>query len=599
MIQPAAPIRSKASLVVFVFAIYLAMMSVPYLIPAPLSISRSYISGFSNRTAIILLFTGTVLFAAFTKGSVGIQTAVNSCLRKRSLGIGLLLSFLAGLHFCGWRLSNLPGGEALYFTNRTQLLLSGVAPYRGFEFVYGPLLLYPIGWIQRFFHLTTIHAYDLTWLAFWQIGVIMLWVVVRGIDLPLQYRGALFSFLLGVQLAGAIYGGLSYTPFRAYLSSFCIVIAHRVWELWRNSWLFATLSLGLVVLCICCSMDQAIGAVIGIFSMMVLLCFSSKEKFSRLAAVSAMTGTLALFWIADRMNLTEPLRSFGGGGYSYPLLPSLGGFLIIVAYVIAGCFTLRALYARFAEHCGEQSCFPSGPTGIPLAVPLTLAGCSMIPNALGRCDLLHISAAIPVFVVGVAAIFTIAAVRRWWLPSACLGLIIMPYKAAPIFGRLSKPLIATRDPLLVAQGYTKEVSDNQFYVSPSNLTESELPCDRRYFSPSFMPISTERFLPQCLDTGYYLGVVDVITVSTIAAKLKELQMHRGQPLLMESSPLEAQLPLQLTNNESLYSECETIWVPKVRNAPLTYAPIIAYIREHYRKGPLLLDGRLQVWEPTK
>jgi hypothetical protein len=49
--------------------------------------------------------------------------------------------------------------------------------------------------------------------------------------------------------------------------------------------------------------------------------------------------------------------------------------------------------------------------------------------------------------------------------------------------------------------------------------------------------------------------------------------------------------------ESLYAESESFWVPPVRHAPLTYAPIIDYIRQHYVKGPEAVQGRLRIWYP--
>lgn len=159
---------------------------------------------------------------------------------------------------------------------------------------------------------------------------------------------------------------------------------------------------------------------------------------------------------------------------------------------------------------------------------------------------------------------------------------------------MSWPVIIS-NPALLAQGFTTPISDNQWYVSPSRLTASELPCDRQYFSPSFMPEPTEKFLPACLDTGYYLGFTDVITPRAIENKVSELREHAAEPLLMENTPLEAQLPRQLATMESLYSESETFWVPPVRHAPLTFAPIIDYIRHHYVKGPEAVQGRLRIW----
>ena len=138
---------------------------------------------------------------------------------------------------------------------------------------------------------------------------------------------------------------------------------------------------------------------------------------------------------------------------------------------------------------------------------------------------------------------------------------------------------------------------NQFYVSQSQLWSVALPCDRQYFSPSVMPIPFDRFRPECLDTGYYLGFTDVMTPATIQDKVNEMHRRPTEPLLLENTSLEDQLPLQLVSMVSLYRESGSFWVPPQRNAPLTYAPIIDYIRSHYAPGPSAVGGRLRIWYP--
>ena len=585
--------KTAAQKIVIVALVLGSMVSVPYLFPAPLSISRSYVTGFSNRAAVILLFVGTGLFAAFTKGEISLRDGRDSKVGWRMLLLALLLTLINCLRYCKISPVVLPGGEASYFMNRLQMLAAGLVPYRQFEFVYGPLLLYPILGLERLLHLSSVQAYVLTWLVFWQIGVIMIWIVVRGIDFPIPSRRTVFGFLIIAQLATSGYGGLSYTPFRAYFSTFCIIAIYQIWLRSKSAWFVAFSSIIATGLTICCSMDQAVAVVVGLTTLMVLLVFSFEKNFSSSALVASASGMLACFGLADRVGLLEPLRSFGGGGYSYPLLPSPAIFLALFAYIVAGC----KMFSVFRAHLFRTGAPSRSHYDESVVVPLTLAGCAMIPAALGRCDVLHIAAAIPAYVVGVAAIVSMPTIRRWWLPSALIFLVIMPRAIERVVRYAKLPTGNVSDPALVAQGFKDRLSDNQWYVSPSNLTASELPCDRQYFSPSFMPIPTEKFLPECLDTGYYLSFTDVITPRTIEYKISELSSHSSQPLLMENTPLEAQLPLQLSSPISLYAESQSLWVPPKRNPPLTYAPIIDYIRHHYVKGPETVGGRLRIWYP--
>lgn len=590
--------RTAVQKIVFVVLILGAVVSIPYFFPAPLSISRSYVAGFSNRVAVILLFLGTGLFAVFTRGRIARTDIKDRPLSWRVLLFALLFTFGDCIRHCRVSPVVLPGPESEYFLNRLQMLASGSVPYRQFEFVYGPLLLYPILWVQKLLHLSTVQAYVVTWLVFWQVGVIMVWVVIRGLDFPIPFRKVVFGFLVLAQLAWVGYGGLSYTPLRAYFSAFCIVVTYQVWKHSKNVWLTASCSIVSIALTICCSMDQAVAVIVGLFAFMFLLVLSSNREFSRTAFAVSIFGAIVCLGFAARIGLLRPLRAFGGGGYSYPLLPSPAILLVLFAYIVAGCVLYRALRARFFRAASYDITTLEFSLGESIVLPLTIAGCAMIPAALGRCDVLHIAAATPAFVVGVAAICTMPAIRRWWLPLAVVFLIIVPPRIGRVLQYLNIQPAIIHNPALLAQGFTTPISDNQWYVSPSRLTASELPCDRQYFSPSFMPEPTEKFLPGCLDTGYYLGFTDVITPRAIENKVSELREHAAEPLLMENTPLEAQLPRQLATMESLYSESETFWVPPVRHAPLTYAPIIDYIRHHYVQGPVISQGRLRIWYPV-
>jgi hypothetical protein len=590
--------RATVHKIIFVVLILAAVVSIPYFVPAPLSISRSYITGFSNRAAVIILFLGTGILAVFTQGRIARMENTDSRLSWRMLLFALLITLADCFHFCKKSPTMLPGGEALYFLNRLQMLAAGLVPYRQFEFVYGPLLLYPVIWAQKLLHLSLSHAYTVTWIVYWQLGVVMIWQVVRGIDFPIPSRRPVFGLLVLTQLAGASYGGLSYTPFRAYFSAFCISCTYQIWRRTRNAWLVILCSLASIVLTICCSMDQAVAVTVGLFTFMLLLVANSQREFSRLAFAVAAVGTVACFGYSSRIGLLDSLRSFGAGGYSYPLLPSPGILIALFAYMVAGCVLYRALYVRLFTSGNPDQGGPDDSLRNSIAVPLTIAGCAMLPAALGRCDLLHITAATPAFVVGVAAIYASPALRRWWIPMAFVCLFLVPRTIFRILNYAGVPTASITDPALVSQGFTKPLSDNQWYVSSVSLTAKELPCDRQYFSPSFMPDPTEKFFSACLDTGYYLGFTDVITPATIEHKVSELRNHASEPLLMENIPLEAQLPRQLGTVETLYYESETFWVPAVRHAPLTYAPIINYIRQHYIQGPTLNQDRLRIWYPN-
>lgn len=578
--------RSTLQKSVLVFLIYTALFSVPYLVPVSQTISRSYVAGYSNRAAVAILILGMALFALFTRGEMSRPGEEESRLSSRLLLAGISLAILTCLIRLHVVPDGSPGGETYYFLNRQQMLGAGLAPYRQFEFPYGPMLLYPESWIQKAFHVSALHGYAAAWFISWVIGVSMIWEVVRCIDFPVPSRNLLFAFLVLAELVWTDLGGLNYTPFRSYAAAFCVVVTHTVWRRSSSAWMMSVGSVVATVIALTCSVEQAVGVAFGLSGYMLLLALSSKWKFPWLALSFSVAGMIGCFAVASRLGMLISLQSFSSGGYSYPLLPSPSICVALFAYVAAGCVFYRSLRLRRLES---------------VAVPLTLAGCALLPVALGRCDILHITAAIPAFVVGTAGLYAMPSFKNRWLGIALLGLVLIPFTVrrgehfwehVPFASFYAAALAASHHPGAGMQ------DTNQFYVSPGAVTAASLPCDRTYFSPSFMPLATEPMRPACLDTGYYQGLVQITTPSLIQKKISELRSRPADPLLMENAPLEAQFPLELFTMRSLHKESGSFWVPRTRNVPLSYAPISNYIRNHYVAGPLLADGRLRIWYPS-
>jgi len=592
---PNRPLWQRALPIAIVLA---AAVSVPYLFPAPLSISRSYVAGFSNRVAVLIMLFGIGFVAFFTRGNLARTMPIDSKLTWRVLPIALLITWLDCLQYCiqlrklpqlfhlrfqGILQTRPPGFDSGYLLNRFQLLAAHRVLYRQFEFVYGPLLLYPLLWTQHLLHDSALQAYVITWLIEWSIGVFMIWTVVRYLDIPVPSRVTLFAFFLLTQLVNARTGGLNYAPTRSYLAAFCIVVSYTVWKRFKNAWLIATCSILSVAIGLCVSADEAVAIALGFLTALALLALTSPKDLPWQPLLASTLGIFGCFVVANHIGLLDPLYSFGGGGYNYPLLPSAPIFLALFAYIVTGC----ALY-----RCIDRGHFAS------VVVPLVAAGISMLPAALGRCDVLHICAATPAFVVGVATIWRMPGILRWYRPIAFAGLFVLPFCLNLAVRSWTDAHNLDSSPASSRNESFWQPQDNQFYVSHTALPSNALPCDHLYFSPSYMPDPTQKFLPSCLDTGYYLAFTNVITPANINDKLEELRQHASQPLLMENSPLEKQLPLQLAKMVSLQLESASFWVPPARHPPLTYAPIIAYIRQHYIPGPIVADGKLQIWYPS-
>ena len=414
----------------------------------------------------------------------------------------------------------------------------------------------------------------------------MLWFVVRALDLTTPNRGLLFALLLLCQLIWTDFGGLNYTPLRAYAATFCVLASHSVWARYRSSSSLAVSSVLSVCITLLVSVEQAISVGISLLCFMVLLTLSKHPRWTVAALCVSVTSISTSFFLAWRFGLFISFQGFAFGGYSYPLLPSYSILIALVTYTASGCILYRCLRLR---DFGSSN------------IPLVLAGCALLPVAFGRCDLLHITAATPAFAVGTGSLLAAPRFGRIWVVLAVVGLIVIPFglRRGDRFWKLV-PVIHTvkNDPPLPVTSAEVFVA-NQFYVSGVELTAADLPCDRTYFSPSFMPVPTQASRLVCLDTGYYQGLVDVITPARILDKIAEMQQRPEAALILEEAPLSVQFPTELSDLESLKRDSASFWVPRARNAPVKYSAIAAYIEGHYAPGPTFANGRMRVWYPNR
>src|SRR5215212_5706229 len=88
-----------------------------------------------------------------------------------------------------------PAAEAYYFLDRLYPLATGMVPYRDFEFLYGPLLLYPPHWAARLLGIPLYPAYLFVVLAFELIGLYMLWKIVGISKAPVRTKTLAFYCL--------------------------------------------------------------------------------------------------------------------------------------------------------------------------------------------------------------------------------------------------------------------------------------------------------------------------------------------------------------------------------------------------------------------
>lgn len=558
---------------------------IPYWVPQQPTVSLSYITGFNNRACTMLFVLMAAVFLYLTDGKLADTDDEDGTLFVSALYWAMAAALLLCLIRIGFPSIRAPQWDGNYFVQRQQMLAAGLSPHTQFEFVYGPLLIYPGYWIAHLTGLPQAPAYYICWILQWLIGTAMMWAVVRAIDIPVCARWLLFCTLMLVQLNGIGMEGETYTPFRGYSAAFLIFAAHFFWKRYGSLWKLSIAASAAVALAICVSAEQAIGTTVGLGGFFCLLGYKRGIGAAWKPLLLFLAGVLLSFGTAAHAKIFTSVSGFAVGGMNFPMLPTPTNLLVLFAYLVAG----SVLYRRIAEGHFES-----------LAVPLALGGIAMLPSAFGRCDFYHVPYATPAFVVGVAGIFAMPTVRRWWLPLAYVFVWFLPATFAyrpqlkrAFFSVAPKKLWPERRKYL------------EFETGPLLSTQRHnswlLPCDRTYYTPVALLPPAIKVLPQCLDTGYFRGLVDgVVTREAIGRKVDEMRQRPNDPLLLDTRSLEEQFALVETAPQMLVGLEITLpaLTPRPRNKPLDYAPIISYIRDHYTPGPLVGKTGVRIWYPS-
>jgi len=580
--------RTPLQKTVFLVVVALALFLLPYLFPVKPSIALSYLAGYSNRIAVVILVLGAALFAIYTKGEFAPIDTQDSPLPAWTLTAALVITTLLCAAQRYSTLHTVPGGGGLYHLDRQQTLATGQTLYRGFEFMYGPLLIYPAVWIAQLFHTSQVNGFYAFLLVQWLVGVVMLWFVVRLIDLPMRLRPLFFALMLLVHLPEIADEGASYTSLRPHVAILLALLVHAVWKRSGSGWKTSAMALLAVGLGLAISMEQAIGLVFGLAAYLVLLAWWNRPNFAWPAVALYFLGSAGYIGLAAWAGMFVSFRALTAGGLYFPLVPSTNNLLRLLPYIVAGCLFYRALLRRQFDS---------------VAIPLTLVGVPMLPYALGRCDYWHLGGAIPMFFLGVAGIFAMPSIRRWWIP-LFLGVgFVLAYMVNNIQPLVRETWRVERhfglivpNPLppepIVPVAFPPAADD----IAP--IPSSELPCDRTYFSPTLIPSPLSPFRPSCLDRGSYRGIEnDVLTQESIDRKVDEMRQRPNEPLLIQNVPFALLFRTGETDMNSIHYLEMALVAPPVRNTPLNFGPIRTYIETHYTPGPLIVRNRLQIWYP--
>lgn len=230
-------------------------------------------------------------------------------------------------------------------------------------------------------------------------------------------------------------------------------------------------------------------------------------------------------------------------------------------------------------------------------MPMVLVMLACLPAAFGRCELVHLQFAGSGIVLGLFAMTAMPRPVRYVWAVPAFAILLLP--------TLRFEIELLRDDLRMVRRHSKFAAN----LLPSQDVAHALPYaglgapyaahqplpPGRYFSPLLWPAGTNVSDGVQIETGYYAGLVNVLSPGAIQSKLDELKAHRDVALLLQNGLLEQQFNTREDQPEVLKSFYDPWYMPRARNSPVTYAPISDFIRANYVR--VTSDGALSLWQP--
>lgn len=556
---PAASHRSANPRPFWVFACALlalaAIFYLPYVVPARPSVSLSYEFGYNNRAGLLL----TLLFAGV--GALWLRQSSLFTLRPEAatpMAPKTLYWGLAGtLVVCAaaWPLVNTPTpvADAGYLINRMQLLASGHKPYVDFEFAYGPFLLYPPVWIARLLHLGIPPAYYLFWVFNELAGVLLLFQVIRQIDIPSRKRAAIFLLFCAASAAIVVLGALSYTFVRFALAPWLAFRICRAEVQGRSAFAGVALSYALLLLI---SPEIAVSFGLGSLAWLVLRGRRSSVAWglSWAATLAAMAAPTA---IAVRAHLFDTFLSFGSGAHDLPLYPAGDVLLFLVCLFLSVLHLVRQIANR--EHGAS--------------VYLILISLPLLAPALGCCDPLHVFYnGFGILLVGLLCLSQ--SERGWHVAHLAFFLCFVLLSGLSLCADHFYGYRENLERFLLQGRGAPHIAQAEAFPGSRGILEAPF---------GFHTTRFETYSAPWMDGGRYFGTLNATSPRDIAIKEEELQNHPDRSVLVPRNTNQfCRLDPNLSRLWIEVNEAAPYWMPQ-RHVVLPYAKLCEFLHSRYHR----------------
>jgi hypothetical protein len=499
----------------FIYIVFsLAVISyIPKLIPLPPTASVSYLFGYNNTAAIVLIL---ILIAGGVVWTKGFNLNFIAASQPETLSnVTLILALVAVLCGCGsmYLFAGRHGGfgESYYLIDRIFLLSKDKVPYRDFEFAYGPGLLYGPLILKYLLPLDISQSYYLFWLINWLLGTVLLFKSVNLVNYPTKAKEDIFLLLFLAAIFYLAWMGTNYALLRFSCPVLFVLVIQRLFkDCTLKAKVRAVLScVAFAVILILISPEIAIAFAFAT----VCICFFSRSEpaLQRGITVSVLLVTLSVvFWSAGRLGILDTLLADGGGAINLPILIAPHILVYLAVLFVGACYIFRRLRDRRID----DNTFGLIAFSLPMVAP-----------ALGRCDPAHVLFnGLAIFLATMCYISNHTRAWQFYRIAFALFCFILP--------SLGQLLI-----LSVAFGQ----------VSVFNAQEKDLPArldlnrlfptwPGRFLAPfGYRPGGVATYQSSRIEYGRFEELIDVSTQQSVTKKVAELKAHPERALILPKS----------------------------------------------------------------
>ena len=541
---------------VFVASALLAVFLAPQYVAVPPSVSDSYLFGYSNRTGILILVLCLVVGGSFSKQlSLKFREAERGePIPQRIMGWWMIVfASGGGAMYCAVR--GMQGhAESIYFIDRVKMLARGGKIYQDFEFAYGALFLYGPR-ILMGFRLNAEQSYFLFWLLCLVGGVWILALTLNMLDYPCERKVEIFHLLCLTSLFALLTTGLNYTLLRFIPASYFGLLVQRMDGRGgrRHRMLAMLLSVGFMVVLLTISPEMALAygaGTLGYFAVFGRWDWRSAAAYGGLLGAEAAVA----FW-ANKLNVFATLKVFAGGAYSFPILPAGHILLFFFACGLVSVFVAARLY--------------EGSRGDGMLMVAAVSAGTLFA-ALGRCDPGHVLfAAIGILLVATVLASNFHGIWRGYKIAFLVFFVVIP----SVYALSEIPFVLHQRIALI-----HDAASIDRCPAPSEVKDTVL-SPFGYRSSCVLGIRSG-----VVDTGYFYGLDNVFTPTTVQRKISEMRNHPEEGLLLpenfgDKCKVDAVAERTVIRILFVYPYRGR----EVKNPDSVAEPLCAYINRHYRR----------------